>query len=203
MCFLSAALVSPADSEVIDLKVMVTLGAFNVLVCDQSCNMADIKIQGTGPQLSFCLLLFVDGIPDLPSLMCPSGINGSLLMQGSQTHLSARLRDFIVLNVDPKNIHKKVSQLSYCINADYSYRDHVQSVTWLFLPAHWRCKLPWPTLGFPSLTGTTSDYSEPVSWFLELPWITLEYSSGLPCAATDGSRMPWSMLKVLPRTILT
>ncbi|XP_041804195.1 vacuolar protein sorting-associated protein 13C isoform X2 [Chelmon rostratus] len=76
----STALVSPADSEVIDLKVMVTLGAFNVLVCDQSCNMADIKIQG---------------------------INGSLLMQGSQTHLSARLRDFIVLNVDPKNIHKK------------------------------------------------------------------------------------------------
>ncbi|XP_076592336.1 intermembrane lipid transfer protein VPS13C isoform X4 [Chaetodon auriga] len=76
----STALVSPADSEVIDLKVMVTLGAFNVLVCDQSCNMADIKIQG---------------------------INGSLLMQGPQTHLSARLRDFIVLNVDPKSIHKK------------------------------------------------------------------------------------------------
>ncbi|CAK6982133.1 vacuolar protein sorting-associated protein 13C isoform X1 [Scomber scombrus] len=76
----SAALASPADSEVIDFKVMMTLGAFNVLVCDQSCNMADIKIQG---------------------------INGSLLMQGAQTHLSARLRDFMVLNVDPKSIHKK------------------------------------------------------------------------------------------------
>ncbi|XP_051234052.1 intermembrane lipid transfer protein VPS13C isoform X4 [Dicentrarchus labrax] len=76
----STALVSPVDSEVIDLKVMITLGAFNVLVCDQSCNMADIKIQG---------------------------INGSLLMQGPQTHISARLRDFIVLNVDPKSIHKK------------------------------------------------------------------------------------------------
>ncbi|XP_067454112.1 intermembrane lipid transfer protein VPS13C isoform X1 [Thunnus thynnus] len=76
----STALVSPADSEVIDLKVMMTLGAFNVLVCDQSCNMADIKIQG---------------------------INGSLLMQGPQTHLSARLRDFMVLNIDPKSIHKK------------------------------------------------------------------------------------------------
>lgn len=38
---------SPADSDVIDLKVMMTLGAFNVLVCDQSSNMADIKIQGT------------------------------------------------------------------------------------------------------------------------------------------------------------
>lgn len=38
---------SPADSEVIELKVKVMLGAFNVLVCDQTCNMADIKIQGT------------------------------------------------------------------------------------------------------------------------------------------------------------
>uniref|UniRef100_A0A3B4TYL0 Vacuolar protein sorting 13 homolog C n=1 Tax=Seriola dumerili TaxID=41447 RepID=A0A3B4TYL0_SERDU len=72
-----SALVSPADSEVIDLKVVVTLGAFNALVCDQSCNMADIKIQG------------------------------SLLMQGPQMHISARLRDFIVLNVDPRSIHKK------------------------------------------------------------------------------------------------
>ena len=40
-----------------------------------------------------------------------SGINGSLLMQGPQTHLSARLRDFIVLNADPKTVHKKVRQL--------------------------------------------------------------------------------------------
>ncbi|XP_038556520.1 vacuolar protein sorting-associated protein 13C isoform X2 [Micropterus salmoides] len=76
----STALVSPADSEVIDLKVTMTLGAFNVLVCDQSCNMADIKIQG---------------------------LNGSLLVQGPQTDISARLRDFIVLNVDPRSIHKK------------------------------------------------------------------------------------------------
>ncbi|KAG7239598.1 hypothetical protein INR49_028750 [Caranx melampygus] len=76
----STALASPVDSEVIGLKVVVTLGAFNVLVCDQSCNMADIKVQG---------------------------INGSLVMQGPQTHISARLRDFIVLNVDPKSIHKK------------------------------------------------------------------------------------------------
>lgn len=46
MHFLSATPLAPADSEVIDLKLMMTLGAFNVLVCDQSCNMADIKIQG-------------------------------------------------------------------------------------------------------------------------------------------------------------
>ncbi|XP_029622522.1 vacuolar protein sorting-associated protein 13C-like [Salmo trutta] len=76
----STALGSPSDGDVIDLKVMMRLGAFNVLVCDQNCNMADIKIQG---------------------------FNGSLLMQGPQTHISARLRDFIVINVDPKSIHKK------------------------------------------------------------------------------------------------
>ncbi|XP_055363331.1 intermembrane lipid transfer protein VPS13C isoform X2 [Betta splendens] len=76
----STALVSPADSEVIDMKMMMMLGAFNVLVCDQSCNMADIKIQG---------------------------IHGSLVTQGPQTHISARLQDFIILNTDPKSIHKK------------------------------------------------------------------------------------------------
>ncbi|KAJ0001755.1 hypothetical protein NQD34_001551 [Periophthalmus magnuspinnatus] len=75
----STALVSPVDN-VIDLKLMATLGAFNVLVCDQKSSMADIKIQG---------------------------INGSMLVQGPQTHISARLKDFIVLNVDPKCIHKK------------------------------------------------------------------------------------------------
>ncbi|XP_047435908.1 vacuolar protein sorting-associated protein 13C isoform X3 [Mugil cephalus] len=76
----STTLVSPADSDVIELKVKVVLGAFNILVCDQACNMADIKIQG---------------------------VDGSLLMQGSQTHISARLRDFLVLNVDGNSVHKK------------------------------------------------------------------------------------------------
>ncbi|XP_054866363.1 intermembrane lipid transfer protein VPS13C isoform X4 [Amphiprion ocellaris] len=76
----TTALMSLADCEVIDMKVMVALGAFNVLVCDQTCNMADIKIQG---------------------------VHGSLLIQGPQTHISARLQDFIVLNVDPRSIHKK------------------------------------------------------------------------------------------------
>uniref|UniRef100_A0A8C4ZUL9 Vacuolar protein sorting 13 homolog C n=1 Tax=Gadus morhua TaxID=8049 RepID=A0A8C4ZUL9_GADMO len=80
LLFLPAPSGVAADCDVIDLKVMMQLGAFNVLVCDQSCSMAHIKIQG---------------------------VNGSLLMQGPQTHLSARLRDFIVLNVDPKSIHKK------------------------------------------------------------------------------------------------
>uniref|UniRef100_A0A3Q3JJ33 Vacuolar protein sorting 13 homolog C n=1 Tax=Monopterus albus TaxID=43700 RepID=A0A3Q3JJ33_MONAL len=74
-----SALVSSADCEVVGLHIMITLGAFSVLVCDQSCNMADIKIQ----------------------------INGSLLMQGPQTHISACLRDFIIENVDPKSVHKE------------------------------------------------------------------------------------------------
>ncbi|KAI4789321.1 hypothetical protein KUCAC02_035316, partial [Chaenocephalus aceratus] len=76
----STTLVPPAGSDIIDLKVTMTLGALNVLVCDQSCDMAHIKIQG---------------------------LHGSLLMQGPQTHISARLKDFIVLNVDPNSSHKK------------------------------------------------------------------------------------------------
>ncbi|CAB1424168.1 unnamed protein product [Pleuronectes platessa] len=76
----STATMSPADSDVIDLKVMMSLGAFNVLVCDQSCNMADIKIQG---------------------------VQGSLVKQGAQTFISARLRDVVVLDVDSQTIHSK------------------------------------------------------------------------------------------------
>lgn len=37
--------------EIISLKVMVALGAFNVLVCDQSSNIVDIKIQGSESNL--------------------------------------------------------------------------------------------------------------------------------------------------------
>ncbi|XP_030622717.1 vacuolar protein sorting-associated protein 13C [Chanos chanos] len=76
----SSALSSPSDSDVIDMKIVMQLGAFNVLLCDQSCNIADTKIQG---------------------------LRGSLLVQGTQTHMSASLRDFIVINVDDKTIHKK------------------------------------------------------------------------------------------------
>ncbi|XP_052416330.1 intermembrane lipid transfer protein VPS13C isoform X5 [Carassius gibelio] len=76
----STALSSPSDSDVIDLMVNMQLGAFNVLVCDQKSNMADIKIQG---------------------------LDGFLKMQGTRTHMYTRLRDFIVMNVDPKTIHKK------------------------------------------------------------------------------------------------
>ncbi|XP_016334264.1 vacuolar protein sorting-associated protein 13C-like [Sinocyclocheilus anshuiensis] len=78
----STALSSPSDGDIIDLMVNMQLGTFNVLVCDQKSNMADIKIQG---------------------------LDGSLQMQGTQTHMSTRLRDFIIMNVDPETIHKKAS----------------------------------------------------------------------------------------------
>lgn len=55
---------SPVDSQVTDLKVVMDLGAFNVLVCDQLCNMADIKIQGTESELNFVFCEF-----SLPNLM--------------------------------------------------------------------------------------------------------------------------------------
>ncbi|KAI4872968.1 hypothetical protein NFI96_023652 [Prochilodus magdalenae] len=85
----STVVSSPCDGDIIDLKVDMQLGAFNVLVCDQRCNMADIKIQG---------------------------LHGSLLMQGTQTHMLARLRDFVIINVDPKTIHKKASYFLLAIS---------------------------------------------------------------------------------------
>ncbi|TSM20261.1 Vacuolar protein sorting-associated protein 13C [Bagarius yarrelli] len=62
---------------IIDLKILVQLGAFNVLLCNQHCNIADMKIHG---------------------------LEGSLLIKQSETHMSARLRDFVVVNVDPQTV---------------------------------------------------------------------------------------------------
>ncbi|XP_066503943.1 intermembrane lipid transfer protein VPS13C isoform X2 [Hoplias malabaricus] len=76
----STVVSSPSDGDSIDLELDMQLGAFNVLVCDLRSNMADIKIQG---------------------------LHGSLLMQGTQTHMLARLSDFVIINVDPNSIHKK------------------------------------------------------------------------------------------------
>uniref|UniRef100_A0A3B3RA21 Vacuolar protein sorting 13 homolog C n=1 Tax=Paramormyrops kingsleyae TaxID=1676925 RepID=A0A3B3RA21_9TELE len=80
-CFFVSCITAPAptlsDGDVVDLQIAMQLGAFNVLVCDEKGSIADIKIQGW-PTAS-----------------------------GTQTHISTRLRDFIVINVDPKTIHKK------------------------------------------------------------------------------------------------
>lgn len=49
----------------------------------------------------------VDGsVLDLTNLS--SGIDGSVLVQAKETAVFARLRDIVVLDVDPKTIHKKV-----------------------------------------------------------------------------------------------
>lgn len=47
----------PAEDNIINLKVIMSLGAFNILVCEQNCNIADIKIQGTKEQPTFVNLV--------------------------------------------------------------------------------------------------------------------------------------------------
>lgn len=51
---LSATVPLPAENNIINLKVVMSLGAFNVLVCEQNCNIADIKIQGRTSRPSSC-----------------------------------------------------------------------------------------------------------------------------------------------------
>lgn len=45
-CSSDAAPAAIPDDEVFDLKLTAKLNAFNVLVCDQKANIADIRIQG-------------------------------------------------------------------------------------------------------------------------------------------------------------
>ncbi|EMP30306.1 Vacuolar protein sorting-associated protein 13C [Chelonia mydas] len=69
-----------AHEDVYDLKLTVKLNAFNVFVCDQKCNIADIKIQG---------------------------MDASVSMKTKKIKVFSRLEDIIITNVDPKTIHKK------------------------------------------------------------------------------------------------
>ncbi|KAG8440222.1 hypothetical protein GDO86_006127 [Hymenochirus boettgeri] len=62
------------------LKVSAKLNAFNIFVCDEMCNIADIRIQG---------------------------MDASVAVQTRQTEIFARLRDFVIFDVDPKTIHQK------------------------------------------------------------------------------------------------
>ncbi|XP_064421924.1 intermembrane lipid transfer protein VPS13C isoform X2 [Latimeria chalumnae] len=75
-----AATGSTMDEDIFDLKLSAKLGAFNVFVCDEKGNIADIKIQGMDAFVS---------------------------MQSKQTEVFARLKDIIVTDVDPNTIHKK------------------------------------------------------------------------------------------------
>ncbi|XP_064870228.1 intermembrane lipid transfer protein VPS13C-like, partial [Oncorhynchus nerka] len=70
----------PKNSNVFNFKLSAKLGSFRVEVCDDRRNIADITIQG---------------------------IDGSVLVQAKETVVFARLRDIVVLDVDPKTIHKK------------------------------------------------------------------------------------------------
>nr|XP_048724050.1 intermembrane lipid transfer protein VPS13C isoform X3 [Caretta caretta] len=69
-----------AHEDVYDLKLTVKLNAFNIFVCDQKCNIADIKIQG---------------------------MDASVSMKTKKIKVFSRLEDIIITNVDPKTIHKK------------------------------------------------------------------------------------------------
>ncbi|XP_063782573.1 intermembrane lipid transfer protein VPS13C isoform X2 [Pseudophryne corroboree] len=68
------------EDDIFDLKLSATLNAFNIFVCDEICNIADIKIQG---------------------------MDASFAVQTRKKDLFARLRDIVVINVDPKTIHQK------------------------------------------------------------------------------------------------
>uniref|UniRef100_A0A8C0J7X0 Vacuolar protein sorting 13 homolog C n=1 Tax=Chelonoidis abingdonii TaxID=106734 RepID=A0A8C0J7X0_CHEAB len=66
--------------DVYDLKLSAKLNAFHIFVCDQKCNIADIKIQG---------------------------VDASVSMKTKKIKVFSRLEDIIITNVDPKIIHKK------------------------------------------------------------------------------------------------
>ncbi|XP_069621703.1 intermembrane lipid transfer protein VPS13C isoform X2 [Ranitomeya imitator] len=73
--------ISPAyEKDIIDLKLSATLNAFNIFICDESCNIADVKIQG---------------------------MVASFTTQAQKKDVFARLREIVVINVDPKTIHQK------------------------------------------------------------------------------------------------
>nr|XP_015199112.1 PREDICTED: vacuolar protein sorting-associated protein 13C isoform X6 [Lepisosteus oculatus] len=68
------------DKDIYNFKVFAVLGSFHVGVCDDRRSIADIRIQG---------------------------IDASMFVQANETQLFARLRDIVVIDVDPKTIHKK------------------------------------------------------------------------------------------------
>uniref|UniRef100_A0A8C5P9K6 Vacuolar protein sorting 13 homolog C n=1 Tax=Leptobrachium leishanense TaxID=445787 RepID=A0A8C5P9K6_9ANUR len=68
------------EEDTFVLKLDAKLNAFNVFVCDEACNIADIRIQG---------------------------MDASVAVQTKQTKVFARLQDIVVLDVDPKTIHRK------------------------------------------------------------------------------------------------
>ncbi|EPQ04529.1 Vacuolar protein sorting-associated protein 13C [Myotis brandtii] len=79
-CFEFTVSSNTSQDDVFDLKIMAELNSFNVLVCDQKCSIADIRIHG---------------------------MDASISAKPKQTDMFARLQDIIVTNVDLMSIHKK------------------------------------------------------------------------------------------------
>ncbi|NWW74640.1 VP13C protein, partial [Climacteris rufus] len=69
-----------AHDDVCELKVTAKLNAFSITVCDQTCRIADIRIQG---------------------------MDASVAMKPKKIKVFSRLEDIVITNVDPKTIHKK------------------------------------------------------------------------------------------------
>ncbi|XP_048376854.1 intermembrane lipid transfer protein VPS13C isoform X4 [Stegostoma tigrinum] len=75
-----SALKSSKDADLVAFKMFAVMNAFNVALCDEKCNIADIRVQG---------------------------LDASASVQSKQMEVSARLRDIIVTDVDSKTLHKK------------------------------------------------------------------------------------------------
>ncbi|RMB94467.1 hypothetical protein DUI87_29278 [Hirundo rustica rustica] len=69
-----------ALDDVCELKLSAKLNAFSITVCDQTCRIADIRIQG---------------------------MDASVAMKPKKIKVFSRLEDIVITNVDPKTIHKK------------------------------------------------------------------------------------------------
>nr|XP_021141464.1 vacuolar protein sorting-associated protein 13C [Columba livia] len=69
-----------ALDDICELKLTAKLNAFGITVCDQTCRIADIRIQG---------------------------MDASVAMQTKKIEVFSRLEDIIITNVDPQTIHKK------------------------------------------------------------------------------------------------
>lgn len=71
---------STTHDDTFELKLTANLNAFSISVCDQTCRIADIRIQG---------------------------MDASVAVKTTEIEVFSRLQDIIITNVDPKTIHKK------------------------------------------------------------------------------------------------
>ncbi|XP_031443891.1 vacuolar protein sorting-associated protein 13C [Phasianus colchicus] len=71
---------STTHDNICELKLTANLNAFNISICDQTCRIADIRIQG---------------------------MDASVAVKTKKIEVFSRLEDIIITNVDPKTIHTK------------------------------------------------------------------------------------------------